>query len=422
MSERNYKNQKANQKETKMNKLKGTKRAIYSFVALVLSLAGVWQALLPSVTHAYGLFTERTIQMSSSALAATSVSYQVSFKPATSATVKSVAVDFCQNSPIIGDSCTGTNTINMPTVASATVTTTTGPNNFSALTWTVSASGHTFKISNSTGVALTAGVAYTFTINALTNPTDNDTVTGGNQPGTFYARILSFPNDSGSDSAATYTDTAPGNATDAGGIALSTANQITITSKVQERLVFCVYTTGTGNDCTSKSGSAITLGDSNGVLDPSVAYVNTTAKYSISTNASGNAVVNVKGDTLTSGSNTITANASPTASTTGSEQFGLCTYESAAGSSSLSIANVYDGDASGTTSTACTGVTAPSTTNSAAFTFDTSNTSTTYGQTIATKPAGTFSTGNLNFIGNISNSTEAGIYTTTLTFIATGTY
>src|SRR5262249_50033565 len=144
---------------------------------------------------------------------------------------------------------------------------------------------------------------------------------------------------------------------DAGGIALSTAEQITVTAKVQERLTFCVYTfptvesapgagdwaatppnTTTDNSCASKTGSDVILGDVNGVLDPSQSYVDKTAYFSITTNASGNAAVRLKGDTLqlnpsnptcaTTPSCRIDAvGATPALSSAGSEQFGLCVAE-----------------------------------------------------------------------------------------------
>jgi hypothetical protein len=197
---------------------------------------------------------------------------------------------------------------------------------------------------------------------------------------------------------------------------------------VQERLVFCVYTTGVGDDCVGgdETGNAIILGDTNGVLDPGGAFVNKEAKFSVTTNATSNAVVNIKGTTLTSGGNSITANTAATASVPGSEQFGLCVYQSAG--TGMTIDTLYDGDLAGNTSTDCTGTTdtagtgTPGGDNSAEFAFDTASTTGTYGDTIVTKPAGAYSTATFAFIGNISNTTEAGIYTTVLTFIATGSY
>jgi hypothetical protein len=400
------------------------RRALYGFAATVLALTGVLQLVRPGSAYAYGQITTRSITMSSSKTGDTSVAYQVRFDPGTNATtVKSIAVDFCANTPIIGDSCTGTVGTSTPDLSSVTVTTTgAGVGNLTGGTWTVATtnSGRTFTISNSTGMIMNTGTSYFFTINLVTNPTTL---------GTFYGRILTFPNDVTSNYAGGYTGTNLGAniPTDAGGIAISTANQITITAKVQERIVFCVYTTGTGNNCTSKSGSAVNLGDVNGVLDPTGPYVDKNAKYTVSTNAASGVAIRVKGPTPTSGSNTIDPNLTPATSAFGTEQFGLCTYQSASVAGGLAPTTKYDGgtgaECSGTTQSAGTGTTGGD--NSADFTFDTNatnGTTSTYGDVIANKSAGDFSTGTLVFIGNVSNATEAGIYVTTLTFIATGTY
>lgn len=400
------------------------RRAIYGLVASLLVTSMLLQIVRPGVAYAYGQILNRSITMSSSKPGDTSVSYLVTFEPGTSATIKSIAVDFCANTPIIGDSCTGTVGTSTPDFSSATVTTTGGADigNLTGGPWTaaVTNSGRTFTISSSTGMAVSTGNSYQFTINLVTNPTTL---------GTFYGRILTFANDTTSDYAGGYDGTNIGSniPTDAGGIALSTANQITITAKVQERIVFCVYTTGTGNNCTGKSGSDIILGDTNGVLDPAGAFVDNTAKYTVSTNASQGVAIRVRGPTLTSGSNTISANLTPTASAPGTEQFGLCTYESASIAGGLTPDADYNGGGSG----ACAGTSKTAGgavyggDNGALFTFNTSpsvGTNSTYGDVIAVKSAGDFSTGTLVFIGNVSNSTEAGIYKTTLTFIATGTY
>ena len=58
----------------------------------------------------------------------------------------------------------------------------------------------------------------------------------------------------------------------------------------------------------------------------------------------------------------------------------------------------------------------------AQFAFDTTATTATTGDTIASKPAGNTSTATMVFLGNIAFTTEAGIYQTTLTYVATGQY
>lgn len=380
-------------------------------LATLLFVSAVVPLLSHSKVGAYGLVTSRAIKMSSSVVSATNTSYEVTFNPSGSSTVKSLAVDFCSNTPIIGDTtCTAPTSFTVGTPSVTTSTSFTG-------SWTAASlnSGRTLTLTKAAGDTFSSGTQVKFTITTVTNPSTT---------GTFYARIYTFPNDTTTNDATDYTPSNLGTnvPTDAGGVALSTAAQINITSKVQERLTFCVYTTGAGNDCTSKSGTAVALGDTNGVLDPSGPYVDKNAKYTISTNATSNAIVRMKGTTLTSGANTIAATGgTAVASSAGTNQFGMCNYQSAG--SGLTATSPYDDtNCSGTSQTAGTGSTGGN--GTALFAFDDSGTGTTstYGDDIATKPAGNFSTSTLVFLGNVSNSAPAGIYTTALTFIATGTY
>jgi hypothetical protein len=388
-------------------------------IAAVLLVATALPIFSSDKAAAYGLVTSREIKMSSSANGATDTTYDVSFIAATTSNVGGLVIDFCSNTPIIGDSCTAPTGFDTNEAGLALA------NQSGVTDWVVNAATTTNKVVlTRTAASVTASTTVSFDLGAaggsdgITNPTTTNT--------TFYARILTFSTNAG---ATGYTSTSPGAEpplVDAGGVALSTAAQIIVTAKVPERLLFCVYTTGSGNDCTTKSGTAVSLGNTNGVLDPAGPYVDKNAKFSITTNAVSGAIVRVKGPTLTTGSNTITAiGGTPTTSTLGTEQFGLCAYTSAG--PALTVDTVYDGgsgsECSSTTQTAGTG--SPGGAGSAEFAFDTNTTDgtgSTFGDTLATKAVGSFSTGILVFVGNISDTTEPGIYTSTLTFVATGTY
>jgi hypothetical protein len=94
------------------------------------------------------------------------------------------------------------------------------------------------------------------------------------------------------------------------------------------------------------------------------------------------------------------------------------TYASNAGST-------YSGSASPcysqTSQSSGTGTTGGA--GTATFGFNVASVSGSTGDTLATFPsAGSFATGDVAFLGNISSTTPAGIYRTTLNFIATGTY
>lgn len=362
--------------------------------------------------------TSRKITLSSSAGAATNVIYTLNFttaQNAASSNIGGLVVEFCDSTPIIGDSsCTapsGFNT-NKATLALGTQVGITG---FAVDTTNSTA---TRVILTRTASSIATGVAVTIPLGtgagtSLTNPTL------GNH--TFYARVLTFAT---SGAAQAYTSATPGSFVDAGGIALSTANTLQITAKVQERLSFCVYV---GGSCTvdttgAATTSAFNLGNTNGVLDPAGPFVDKTAKFDISTNALSGATVVMKGDTLKSGSFDITAigGTASSATTGGSEQFGMCLYQSTGSGMTFPNATYPSAGCSGTTQTSGTASTGGAT--GATFGFNTTNTLSASGDTIATKPAGNTSTATMAFVGNIAYTTEAGIYQTTLTYIATGQY
>jgi hypothetical protein len=416
------------------------KRSVTLTLAALLFLASLVPLLTRQKAGAYALLPTRSITMSTSQEAATSVTYHVRFDIATTSNLGGLIVEFCSESPIIGDTtCTGPTgfDIGTPTVSGQSdgVATdpvdgvTVGDCNLSTITTAadLGATNHTLELSNATPVSLTSGQTCFFDLTTATNPSTTNS--------TFYARIYTYATQAAASGYTLANPAAGGAIVDAGGIAMSTAQQITITSKVQERLTFCVYTTvlfttTTDNNCSTKTGSTISLGDTNGVLDSAGAFVDKTAYYSVTTNASGAAAIRMKGDTLelTPACAAATCRieaigAAEAASTPGTEQFGFCTYQ--IDGTGMTIDADYDGtngvnNCSNTSQTAGTGVNGGD--GSSFFAFNTTNTTTLYGDPIASKPAGAFSTGNLVFIGNIADTTEPGIYTTTLTFVATGTY
>jgi hypothetical protein len=394
--------------------------------AALLVVASLVPLLSAKKANAYGLVTERNIKISSSNAAATDVTYLAAWKAATTTTVGGVVIDFCSTSPIIGDTCTAPAGFDVNEAGLAFT-----QSGLAGFTLHANTDTNTLIFTNGTPQALTSGTAYSLTLggagasDGITNPTGGTPGVAPENNITFYARILTYDTQA---NAAAYSSVAAGGGTgvvDAGGIALSTANQLTITAKVQERLTFCVYTSGVS--CATGVGNSITLGDGNGVLDSNVEYTNNTAKFGVSTNANGNVaacedvdatvcsvIIRIKGGTLKStpgcadGSgqtcsiNPVGVAAATTAA--GTEYFGLRVSSSGA---PLVGTAPYDGG-TGTQ-----------------YAFDDNNTTGTqsiYGDSISTFNAGTEQTGTLTFVGDIGATTEPGIYTTTLTFIATGTY
>jgi hypothetical protein len=393
-----------------VNRLRSLAYGAAAFVVLSVALVPA----LSGRAYAYGQVSARNIQMSSSANGATNTTYQVGFTIATTGVVQGVVVDFCSNDPIIGDTCTAPSGF---TVGTPTVATTGGSNTGLGAGWTAASanSGRTLTLTNGSGGSISAAVPIIFTLSTATNPTNANT--------TFYARIFTFAT---TGNVTTWTGTANGSSTanivDAGGVALSTTAQITVTAKVQETLTFCVYT---GANC-GAGGTAVGLGDTNGVLSTSGPFVDKTTKYDVATNAGGatpGVNIRFKAPLPTSGANTIATigTTATTPSAGGTSQFGLCSY--VASGANLTVVAPYaggSGSCSGTSQTAGTGATGGA--GTAQFAFNTANAATTFGESLATATAGATSTGQIAYLGNVSATQPAGIYTSTFTFIATGTY
>jgi len=357
--------------------------------------------------------------------------HTVTFTMATSgATIGSITIMYC-TSPIVQNTCTTPTGLDASNLTSVTVSGYTGGNpSFSLDTTTGNSSlspaadgvcnGSTSTTrENCVSMKRTSNAAETgtpsFTIaygggssNYITNPTvDNYS---------FYARILVFQSTS-------YTTLV-----DYGGLAAATAQQIDILAKVQEILNFSVGTTPTplvGTSCTPfNDDGSLVLGDVNSVLSTLQAFDNH-SYFRINTNTVNGTKVYYSGDTLTSGSfdiNAMPAQSGPTgtSSSPGSEQFGLAIDSDdtdpggniGAGYSFTDMTSTAPYDhGQGTITNGGTGK----------FVFKTS--SITAPEEIASSPAGiACDTGSVRYIANVSTSTPAGIYRTTLTFLALGTY
>lgn len=412
----------------------------YTRLAVVLALLAT--SVLPIITlhktaSAYTLLGDREIRMSSSEVDTTGVTYRADFDIATDGDVGGIVISFCKNTPIIEDnSCTEAAGLSLSaTVANADA----GTHDLSA--WTAAAdseltdggtSNNTFTLSDTTAITMSSGDNIVFEMTNADNPSATET---------FYARIMTYATEG---DATGYATGSTGTEVDAGGIALSTAEVITVEAKVQERLEFCVFVTSGALNYDETDCSAVTdpiqLGDENGVLSSTAPSISKGAKFNVTTNTSTGATIRLQGDTLQAGAFSIDAigDTTPgdgieTGSTTETEQFGLCVYRDVNSATGLTPVAPYDDNGNGN----CAGTTdgqGIGNDNGALFAFDTDGTdagvyeqvtggvTSQYGQAIATKATGDWSTGVLVFLGNVSNTTEPGIYATTLDFIATGRY
>lgn len=309
--------------------------------------------------------------------------------------------------------------------------------NVSGLVWTVNrAQLGTTALSAAPATTPISQPPIQFTFYGVMNPTST---------GSLYGRIYTFNNYSTANTFAsatasagvlssTYATAASANI-DSGGVALYITSPLVITAKVQEFLQFCVYAnlTATALPC-SLTGSSVTLGNSSGILSIASAYVDSSTRFDIATNASGYAAVSFTGAPLTngaliiensslSGTGSVAGNAYT--SVVGSDQFGLCV--AAAGSSyqatnynstNISFPNSTYNNGSCPTTLAASAVYG----GGASFGLNIAQAESLYGDLLAIQKPGAGSTGMISFLGNVAASQLAGIYSTTFNFVASGTY
>jgi hypothetical protein len=342
----------------------------------LLSALLVVMAALPAVQANAASLTSRSLLLSNSAPSPATSSYTFGFTVAQTTTIKSVNVDICDTA---SGSCTpaGTGVPSGLTTTSAAVGTISGIGSGGTWTGTFTTNGR-LRIANASNTGTPTTVSIQFT--NITNPTATNT--------TFYARVT------------TYSDSTWSTPIDSGTVATSTSTPIQLSAQVDETLTFCTGTSGiTTSSCSGATGSSVNLG----TLTPSTTGSGT-SQIGISTNASSGYNITVNGTTLTSGSNTITALASQTASSQGNSQFGLNLRDNA-------TPNVgTDPQGSGTATPTASYNTVDQ------YKFVT-------GDQVASKvSADNFRLYTVTYIANISGAQPAGAYTSTLNYIATATF
>jgi hypothetical protein len=329
------------------------------------------------------------------------------------ATTGGIVLMYC-TTPVPGTTCTTPTGMSANNLTSVTVSGLNATSNFALDTTTSNATITGCNGSGTTrdncvfmkrGTAQTETGTPTATVvygggssNYIKNPTTDNS--------TFFIRIT------------VYATTAYGTAVDQGTVASSTAQQIDITAKVQEKLKFSVASiyTAPGANCVTPlddSGQpvpgAVALGDVDGVLDSATQY-DAHSYFRLATNAINGTTVYYSGDTLKSGSNDINALTSETVTAAGSEQFGLANdsgdtgkYSFAGGATGLSQNTSYD-EGNGLLGTAKFNYAVGSVTTPVALASSSS--------------VVICDTGSVRYVGNIATTTPAGIYTTTITYIA----
>jgi hypothetical protein len=222
-----------------------------------------------------------------------------------------------------------------------------------------------------------------------------------------------------------YSDNAYTTRVEYGTVASSIQTPINITAKVKETLGFSVTadnSVGTlpapGASCAALTGTGnISMGDSTDHTLSIVTSYDAHSYFRLFTNSANGTVVQYSGDTLKKGSTPIAALSSKTASSAGSEQFGLA---------------IDSSDTVTTRGYSFTQLTADTNYDSGAGTldgtptpaqFDYSTGSVTTPVTIASSTGYVAcDTGSVRYVANISPNTPAGVYTTTINYYAVPTY
>lgn len=304
--------------------------------------------------------TARKVVIGSSIASATT-SYQFTFTVPSATVVKSASFAACTTP---SGACTPA-----PGFSASSSTLTGQPTNLGdAAGWIVStATAGELRLSKTANVAAPTG-SQTVSFSNVVNPSAANS--------TFYIRMTTF-------SDALWTTPI-----DTGVVASSTAGQVTVSASVDETLTFTLAssTVNLGSLTSSSTGKG-------------------TSSMTVATNATNGYSVNYSGTTLTSGTNTITALSSPTASTMNSKQFGINLMSNTTPAIGSNISG------------AGTGAVAAGYNTANQFKFVPA------GEVVASSSTPTNSnTFTTSYIANIDDVTAAGAYSTNVTYVATANF
>lgn len=253
-------------------------------LVVVLITAGIFHSA------GYGdQLPERSLKLDNG-LAGKTDTYQLQFTLPNSETLGSIKLEFCSESPLVGTTCT-------PPVGQNVATATLASQSGTADMTISGASTNNVIILTRPPANIAAGVL-TYTFTTVSNPTN---------AGTYFARIQTYP-----------TNDASGASTDQGGIAFAVNGNLTLSATVPPFLYFCVGVSITDEDCSTVTGDYINLGEL-------TSLVATTAETQMvaATNADTGYTIFAGGTTLTSGNNIIPALTTSDVSRPGTSQFGI---------------------------------------------------------------------------------------------------
>ncbi|MBW3569218.1 hypothetical protein KY385_03770 [Candidatus Parcubacteria bacterium] len=314
--------------------------------------------------------TNRSITIGSSRPSVTT-SHKLDFTIPTAGPLGSIDFEYCSNNPFIGTACTAPNGLD---VSGAAIDNQSGETGFAI---DPSTTANRLLITRIPAPNLASQPA-SYDFSNIVNPT-------ADAP-SIFVRISTFATDDGT-----------GPRTDSGAVVFAITRGLSVEAFVPPYLTFCVGITISGN-CASMSGSFINLGE----------FSKTSANYSTSqfagaTNDPGGYSVFMAGNTMASGTNIIPALTALQASKPGTSQFGI----NLVANSNPAVGQNRIG--SGTVS-ALPGYKTPN-----LFKFK--------NEPIAASSLPTnYNTLTVSYLVNVSNSQKPGVYSSTITYIATAAF
>ncbi len=204
----------------------------------------------------------------------------------------SIEFQFCSNNPLEGTPCTPPDGFS---VSGAVLSSQSGNTGFSISSLT---SANDLILSASSVINNPSLSPNLYILSNVVNPAD---------VGTFYIRIYTYSSLDAS-----------GSPTETGGVALSTATGLGVTSYVPPFLEFCAGVVIFSNNCATIDNYIVNMGD---ITDNQTSVA--TSQFLGATNATGGYTVSVTGTTLTSGNNIISSLSTPSPSIIGQDQFGM---------------------------------------------------------------------------------------------------
>lgn len=284
--------------------------------------------------------------------------------------VGSIEFEYCSNSPFVGTACTAPPGFS---AGSATLASQSGEIGF-----TIDPASTVNRLVLSRPALLTSAIPVQYVFDNIVNHSAPNS--------TVYVRVATFASTDGT-----------GPRTDEGAVAYATTSGIAVAGYVPPYIIFCVGVTVALN-CSSSSGVLLNFGE---LKTTQPRFLS--SQFSVATNDPGGYTTFVAGPTMTSGNNTIPALDPPTINRPGTSQFGV----NLRANSNPAVGAEPTGVGSGAIASG----------------YNISNQFFFRNQVIASSPISTdFNAFTVSYLVNVSNAQRPGVYSTTLTYIATAAF